>query len=331
MKTPERNKLQREFTILQAKKRSGIGFSASDAERIADLEDQLGIGLPRLPPPEEHTNDEPPVLELGDEADLSEADLVDPSTVFDTVQDTKPDLPLLSSDDATLPNQHQAEGVFDNDAYSLDTLDPASAKQEGQELLQGLFDATATGSLDANGILTKVTPPPLPKTTSSAKKPLAAPRPSRVALGKLRVVSKAANDAARRELEPPPDSQFKGPRKAIVHFLDGVCRRGSIKQPDVSADIIQLDPQPNESAPVEELPTEKLKTIFLLLPRGSPYPQKVGKPITVLLVDGRTLSGTSQDYDADCNAFTLLPTEDKGNVERVIIFRRGTKQIECNE
>ncbi len=333
MRTTERNKLQRELTILQAKKRSGFGFTASDAERLSFLTDQLGNREQSMSRTQELGSDEPSVVAPSHEDELPEAELVDPTTLFDSVKDTDRDLPVLSLDDASPSIEPSVAGDLFNDAYSLDTPSPSSAEKEGQELLQSLFDNTATGSLDANGVLVKAESPPLNKPGSNATQ---AASPAPVALGKLRVVSHQidggpATEPARRELEPLPDIQFKGPRKAIVHFLDGVCHRGTIKQLDVSSDLIQLDPQPNGSVPAEEFPTDQLKAIFLLLPRGTPYPQKVGKPITVQLIDGRILKGTSRDYEVDCKAFTLLPVEDRGNIERVIVFRRGAKRIECAE
>jgi hypothetical protein len=120
---------------------------------------------------------------------------------------------------------------------------------------------------------------------------------------------------------------LQGPRKATVHFLDAVTRRGVITNLDTNADLIRLEPTPESKAPVEDLLAVTLKTIFLMLPRGAAYPPKQGRQVTVLLVDGRGLEGCTPDYDPKRKAFTLFPSDDRGNIERIIIYTGAVKTL----
>lgn len=137
----------------------------------------------------------------------------------------------------------------------------------------------------------------------------------------------ASPPAARGPAAPARGAKndLQGARRATVHFKDGVTRRGTVGEIDLDAPSIQLTPQ-DGGAP-ESFNALALKTIFLLLPPGAAYPEKVGQRVRVVLVDGRTLQGTSSDYHPNRNAFTLFPAEDRGNIERVIVFNGAVKNI----
>ncbi|NMB75243.1 MAG: hypothetical protein GYA21_08940 [Myxococcales bacterium] len=120
-------------------------------------------------------------------------------------------------------------------------------------------------------------------------------------------------------------NDLKGSRRATVHFKDGVTRRGTVGEIDLDAASIQLTPQ-DGGAP-ESFNALALKTIFLLLPPGAAYPEKQGQRVRVVLIDGRTLQGSSTDYHPNRNAFTLFPAEDRGNIERIIVFNGAVKNI----
>lgn len=118
-----------------------------------------------------------------------------------------------------------------------------------------------------------------------------------------------------------------GPRKATVHFKDGVTRRGVIGQLDTDADLIRLDPPANSSAPAEDLIALALKTIFLMLPRGASQPRVNGSAVKLVLIDGRSLEGVTTDYNPRRKAFTLFPKGARGNIERIIVFNDAVKNI----
>jgi hypothetical protein len=130
-------------------------------------------------------------------------------------------------------------------------------------------------------------------------------------------------------LGKPGGSQndLRGPRKATVHYKDGVTRRGVIGQVDTDADTIRLDPPSGSSAPSEKLVALSLKTIFLMLPRGTAHPQPEGPAVRMVLIDGRSLEGNTPDYDPQRKAFTLFPKASRGNIERIIVFNDAVKNI----
>lgn len=118
-----------------------------------------------------------------------------------------------------------------------------------------------------------------------------------------------------------------GPRKATVHFKDGVTRRGVVDQIDTDADLLHLKPPQGSSAPAEDLVALALKTIFLMLPRGGSKPRVNGPAVRLVLIDGRSLEGVTSDYDPHRKAFTLFPKGARGNIERIIVFNDAVKNI----
>jgi hypothetical protein len=122
-------------------------------------------------------------------------------------------------------------------------------------------------------------------------------------------------------------NDLSGPRRATVHFKDGVNRRGTIGSIDLDADLLRLEATPGSSAPAEDLVALSLKAIFLLLPRGTAYPKKDGLETKVTMIDGRSLEGFCPDYDPIKKAFTLFPKIDRGNIERIIVFNDAVKNI----
>jgi len=122
-------------------------------------------------------------------------------------------------------------------------------------------------------------------------------------------------------------NDLSGPRRATVHFKDGVNRRGTIGAIDLDADLLRLEATPGSSAPAEDLVALSLKAIFLLLPRGTAYPEKEGHETKVTMIDGRSLEGLCPDYDPQKKAFTLFPKIDRGNIERIIVFNAAVKNI----
>ncbi len=122
-------------------------------------------------------------------------------------------------------------------------------------------------------------------------------------------------------------NDLRGPRRATVHYRDGVSRRGLLQRVDPQAKKVRLEPSGAGSKKVEELGADGLMAIFILLPRGTAYPEKTGKAVRVVMSDGRKLEGFTADYDPASRAFTLFPREDRGNIERVIIYNDAVKNI----
>jgi len=106
-----------------------------------------------------------------------------------------------------------------------------------------------------------------------------------------------------------------------------VSKRGVISEVDTDANTIVLDPPKGGNRPKEKLNAMALKAIFLLLPRGVAYPEKSGYYCKIVLMDNRKLEGYTPDYDPQRKAFTLFPLEDKGNIERILIFNEAIKNL----
>lgn len=188
-------------------------------------------------------------------------------------------------------------------------------------------------------------PPPLPQEEEPAPRP--APRPGPKAVDRKSIdalFDDAEIDAGEEEIasiapaKPQAAKPFAegstqpvdippGPRKATVHFKDGVTRRGVIGQFDTDADLVRLDPPANSSAPAEDLIALALKTIFLMLPRGASKPRVNGSAVKLVLIDGRSLEGVTTDYDPRRKSFTLFPKGARGNIERIIVYNDAVKNI----
>ena len=122
-------------------------------------------------------------------------------------------------------------------------------------------------------------------------------------------------------------NDLTGPRRATVHFKDGVNRRGVIGHVDTDADLVRLEPAPGSGGEAEDIVALSLKAIFLMLPRGTAYPDKQGMTVKLVMMDGRRLEGFTPDYDPNRKAFTLFPARDSGNIERVIVYNDAVKNI----
>jgi hypothetical protein len=189
-------------------------------------------------------------------------------------------------------------------------------------------------------------PPPLPQEEEPAPRP--APRPTPKSVDRksidalfadteldtggeeeIAAVAPAKPQAAKPFAEgtTQPVDLPPGPRKATVHFKDGVTRRGVIGQFDTDADLVRLDPPANSSAPAEDLIALALKTIFLMVPRGANKPRINGSAVRLVLIDGRSLEGVTTDYEPRRKAFTLFPKGARGNIERIIVYNDAVKNI----
>ncbi|MBW2702467.1 MAG: hypothetical protein JRF33_16730 [Deltaproteobacteria bacterium] len=143
-------------------------------------------------------------------------------------------------------------------------------------------------------------------------------------------VSASSGQGISRPSGPVMINELTGERKATVHFKDGVNRRGVIQAIDTDADLIHLADARGDG-PGEDLVALSLKAIFLMLPRGVLPPEKSGYSVHVRMMDGRDLDGYTPDYDPNRKAFTLFPNDERGNIERVIVFNDAIKNIWFDE
>ena len=147
-------------------------------------------------------------------------------------------------------------------------------------------------------------------------------KPNAESTGRRTVVGRGVSRQAATQA-----NDLSGPRRATVHFKDGVNRRGMVHTIDTDSGVVDLHPNPGSDAPVERLNSLALKAIFLMLPRGVAYPEKQGYYCKAMMIDNRAIEGYTSDYDPARKAFTLFPTEDRGNIERIIVFNEAIKNL----
>jgi hypothetical protein len=174
------------------------------------------------------------------------------------------------------------------------------------------------------------TPHHAPLATATVRKaPIKASKPSVI----------VAQQVPQTKTEPPQEAldphkkpnDLSGPRRAAVHFKEGASRRGVIKEISTNEDTIHLYPQGSIDHPGDDLVALALKAIFLMLPPGTNYPPKKGLSCKIVLIDNRSLEGFTPDYDPNHKAFTLFPTQNRGNIERVMVFNEAVKNIWFSE
>ncbi len=128
-------------------------------------------------------------------------------------------------------------------------------------------------------------------------------------------------------VKPTKHNDLKGPRRVTVHFKDGVNKRGVISKLDTDASTIVLQSPKGSNKSKEKLNALALKAIFVLLPKSVDYPEKSGYYCKIVLMDNRKLEGYTPDYDPNRQAFTLFPMENRGNIERIIVFADAIKNL----
>ncbi len=228
---------------------------------------------------------------------------------FQTANESGPEsepLPALDLNAAIVPpsSDHQVK-----------TAAPAKGNDHGLDRAEALL-SNLFGESPEDKDMPQASPEPLEPIvvgSAPAKKP-STPQKPHVGRGVSRIKASKPND-------------LRGPRRATVHFKDGVSKRGVISEVDTDANTIVLDPPKGGNRPKEKLNAMALKAIFLLLPRGVAYPEKSGYYCKIVLMDNRKLEGYTPDYDPQRKAFTLFPLEDKGNIERILIFNEAIKNL----
>ncbi len=216
-------------------------------------------------------------------------------------------LPSLGFSQAQAPKPAKASPSFDDLQPAKEKRKPVSLVPDmgGGGMLDDLFGGDEAGE--------------------TVDKPAKA-NPNKATTG----VSASSGQGISRPSGPVTINELTGERKATVHFKDGVNRRGVIEAVDTDADLIHLADARGDG-PGEDLVALSLKAIFLMLPRGVLPPEKSGYSVHVRMMDGRDLDGYTPDYDPQRKAFTLFPNDERGNIERVIVFNDAIKNIWFDE
>ncbi|WP_242355253.1 hypothetical protein [Anaeromyxobacter sp. SG64] len=149
--------------------------------------------------------------------------------------------------------------------------------------------------------------------------PPAPPAPARPASAAVPAPVAAASAA------PASSSRAAGSHRVVVHMLEGTVKRGVIEDADLAAPVLALASAPGAAA--DELPTEKMKAIFFMLPPGEAPPPAEGKKVRVTFRDGRQVAGFGPDYREDGPGFFMLPGDTRTNTGRIWVYRAAVKDV----
>lgn len=152
-----------------------------------------------------------------------------------------------------------------------------------------------------------------------------APRPEVVRARPAR--SSVETQAAR----PSTPSQPKAPVAprgipVIVHMLAGGTQRGRVEGFEPKSGHLELlGKDPNAAARV---PLRTVLAVFFGARPGGGTTEATGTGLAVQLVNDKTLSGLSPDYDEGGDALTLVPEPRRGNIDHIWIPAWAVKAIE---
>lgn len=121
--------------------------------------------------------------------------------------------------------------------------------------------------------------------------------------------------------EEEPDSEdpnllIPGKRKVTVHLLNGMVKRGAIRQ--LGRGDLGFRLEPVGAGRVEELSFAQVKAIFIHTGRAGP-PSVQGRTMTVTFQDRRSVQGVSDDYQPGVPVFSLVPPPGRGQFERIVV------------
>jgi len=120
-------------------------------------------------------------------------------------------------------------------------------------------------------------------------------------------------------------SYVDGEHRVIIHTVEGQVKRGTIRDLDLTSEVIPLEQQAG-SAP-EAIPVTRVKAIFFMLPTGARQPAMEGEKIRITFNDGRQVAGFSQDYKSDDSGFFVIPADNRTNTARIYIYRTSVQAV----
>jgi hypothetical protein len=123
-----------------------------------------------------------------------------------------------------------------------------------------------------------------------------------------------------------PNLLIPGKRKVTVHLLNGKVLRGAVRLLAKTDMGFRLEPLGTGKA--EDLGLQQCKAIFVHMPSKGPSREIIGRNITVMFKDRRSVKGVSDDYDPAAPMFTIVPPAGRGaQFERIIINPMSVKQV----
>lgn len=111
----------------------------------------------------------------------------------------------------------------------------------------------------------------------------------------------------------------------MVHTLEGQVKRGTVRNPVLDGEQIDLEVVPGQ--PPERIATRRLKAVFFLLPPGSRGPMGEGPTLRVTFSDERQVAGFAPNYRPSDNGFFMIPSDTRTNTARIYIYRAAVKNI----
>ncbi|MBI3184527.1 MAG: hypothetical protein HYZ28_20520, partial [Myxococcales bacterium] len=164
-------------------------------------------------------------------------------------------------------------------------------------------------------------PPPAPPRLAPAAVPLARIPLKSVSKEELfdRGGLNLTGEAAQRK------SFVEGEHRVIIHTVEGLVKRGTVRDIDLQEEVIPLENQAG-GAP-ERIATSRVKAVFFMLQPGSRQPPTAGKKIRVTFIDGRQVAGFSSDFGNDEPGFFMVPADNRTNTARIYIFRSSVQTV----
>jgi hypothetical protein len=165
---------------------------------------------------------------------------------------------------------------------------------------------------------------PLPPLSKPSPSPRFTPLPIPAALPRPTPAPMSAV-ALRASPAPAPNAIIPGEHRVVVHTLEGQVKRGTVRNPVLDGEQIDLEVAPGQ--PPERIATRRLKAVFFLLPPGSRGPSGEGPKLRVTFSDERQVAGFAPNYRPSDNGFFMIPSDTRTNTARIYIYRAAVKNI----
>ncbi len=168
---------------------------------------------------------------------------------------------------------------------------------------------------------------PFPAQPAMAQPAMAQPRPTPRPIPAAPRMTPSPMPAvgARAAPAPAPNASIPGEHRVVVHTLEGQVKRGTVRNPILDGEQLDLEVVPGQ--PPERIATRRLKAVFFLLPPGSRGPSGEGPKLRVTFSDERQVTGFAPNYRPSDNGFFVIPTDTRTNTARIYIYRAAVKNI----
>ena len=174
---------------------------------------------------------------------------------------------------------------------------------------------------------------PAPASAAAAARPATGAPANRAAPGSLSAPFDAVSPGRDHSLFATPGSLLqpdlgppiiKGELRVILHTLEGLVKRGVLRDANLGDDTVGLEAQPGA---LENIPRPRIKAIFFMLPSGQKPVPPTGDKLRVTFKDGRQLAGFSSDHKGTGLGFFVVPADNRTNTERIFIYRSSVEKI----